>query len=189
MRNLIVSEFLTVDGVMEAPGGEDHPHAGWVFDFQSPEQNAYKLAEVMEAGSLLLGRVTYEGFAGAWPGRDDPQGFAAKMNAMPKHVASTTLDHLEWENSTLLEGDVPQAVAALKAGAGDPILVAGSRTLVQGLAAHDLVDEYRLMIFPVLLGSGRRLFADGLADKTALELVDSQTFSSGVVNLTYRPRR
>jgi len=190
MRDLIVSEFVTLDGVMEAPGGEPgHPHAGWVFDFMGPEQQAYKLAEIQEAGALLLGRVTYEGFAAAWPGREDPEGFAAKMNAMPKHVASTTLDHLEWENSTLLEGDVPSAVAALRGGDGGPVLVAGSRTLVQTLAAHDLVDEYRLMVFPVLLGSGRRLFPDDRAGKTPLELVGTQAFGSGVVTLTYRPRR
>lgn len=187
MRTIIVSEFLTLDGVMEAPGGEPtHPHAGWVFDHQGPEQMAYKLAEVMEAESLLLGRVTYEGFAAAWPGRSDEQGFADKMNAMPKHVASTTLHELEWENSTVLEGDVPRAVAALKAGDGGPILVAGSATLVKALEAHDLVDEYRLMVFPVMLGAGKRLFDDSEPRKKAWTLADAKVFETGVVNLTYR---
>jgi dihydrofolate reductase len=184
MRQLIVSEFLTLDGVMEAPGGEaTHPHSGWVFDFMGPEQERYKLDEVMEGDALLLGRVTYEGFAEAWPPRSGP--FADKMNQMPKHVASTTLRDLEWSNSTLIEGDVPEAVARLKETDGGPILIAGSRTLVQSLMPHGLIDEYRLMIFPVALGSGARLFPES-PDKTTLELADTRVFDSGVVVHTYR---
>jgi dihydrofolate reductase len=185
MAKLIVSEFVTLDGVMEAPGGEEgHPHSGWVFDFVSPEQERYKLDEVMEADALLLGRVTYEGFAGAWPERGGE--FADKMNGMPKYVASTTLrGDLDWNNSTLLGEDVPGAIAKLKEQESAPILVAGSRTLVHTLMEHGLVDEFRLMIFPVILGSGRRLFPE-TPDKTPLELADTRTFGSGVVVQTYR---
>ena len=183
MRKVIATEFVSLDGVMEAPGGEEgYAHTGWVFDFQAPAQEQYKLKETLDAEALLLGRVTYEGFAGAWPERSGD--FADKMNNMPKYVASTTLKDLEWNNSTLLEGDVPEAVAKLKQGDGGDMLVAGSRTLVHTLMEHDLVDEYRLMVFPVVLGSGRRLFPD-TPDKTALKLVDTQAFDSGVVVNAY----
>ncbi len=186
MRKLILSEFLTLDGVMEAPGGEPtHPHSGWVFDFMGPEQERYKLEETLAAEALLLGRVTYEGFAAAWPARSGQ--FADKMNSMPKFVASTTLVELAWNNAELLEGDVAESVRALKDQDGGPILVAGSRTLAQALVAHGLIDEYRLMVFPVVLGSGMRLFADDNPDKMVLELVDTLTFGSGVVVHTYRP--
>jgi len=132
MRKLIVSEFLTLDGVMEAPGGEKgHPHSGWVFKFMGPEQLVYKLAETLEAQSLLIGRVTYESFAGAWPRRSGE--FADKMNAMPKHVVSTTLESPAWHNTEVITGDVAAAVTLLKAQDGGPILVAGSRTLVHTL--------------------------------------------------------
>jgi dihydrofolate reductase len=184
MRKLIVSEFVTLDGAMEAPGGEEgHPHTGWVFDFMSPEQEQYKLDEVLESEAQLLGRVTYEGFAAAWPARSGP--FADKMNGMPKFVVSSTLQELEWDNTTLIQGDVADEVAKLKQQEGGPILVAGSCTLVHTLVEHDLVDEYRLMIFPVILGSGKRLFPE-TPDKTVLKLADTQTFSSGVVVHTYR---
>jgi dihydrofolate reductase len=183
MRNLIVSEFVTLDGVMEAPGGEEgHPHTGWVFDFMSPEQERYKLDEVLASEALLLGRVTYEGFAAAWPARRGE--FADKMNSMTKYVASTTLKDLDWDNSVLIEGDVAEGVAKLKQQEGGPILVAGSRTLVHTLMGNGLIDEYRLMIFPVVLGSGRRLFPE-TPDKTVLKLTDTQVFSSGVVVHTY----
>jgi dihydrofolate reductase len=183
MRRLIVSEFLTLDGVMEAPGGEPgHPHAGWVFESMGPDQLQYKLAEVLEAESLLIGRVTYESFAGAWPARTGE--FADKMNGMPKHVVSSTLTNPAWANSTVLGGDVPAGVAKLKAGSGGPILVAGSRTLVHALLAAGLVDELRLMVFPVALGSGRRLFPDS-PDKLPLRLTDTRTFPTGVVALHY----
>ena len=184
MRNLIVSEFVTLDGVMEAPGGEEgHPHSGWVFDFAGPQQERYKLDEVNESEALLLGRVTYEGFAGAWPQRGGP--FADKMNGMPKHVVSTTLEDPEWNNTSVLRDvkDVP----ALKEEDGGPILVAGSRTLVHALMEHGFVDEYRLMIFPVVLGSGARLFPE-TPNKTPLELVHTQAFDSGVVVHSYRPQ-
>jgi len=190
MRKLIVSEFVSVDGVMEAPGGEKgYQHTGWVFSFPQDEgQGKYKLDEVMGAEALLLGRVTYEGFSAAWPKRGGDGGFADKMNSMPKYVVSTTLDELEW-NSTLIKGDVAAEITKLKEGDGGPILVAGSRTLVHTLYEHDLVDEYRLMVFPIVLGSGRRLFPDDAADKAMLTLVDSTTFDSGVAVHTYHPVR
>ncbi len=183
MSRVVVSEFITLDGVMEAPGGEPtHPHTGWVFDFMSPEQERYKLEEVREAEALLLGRVTYEGFSAAWPERGGE--FADKMNAMRKVVASTTLEDPEWNNTTVIR-DVPGDVAAVKEEDGGPVLVAGSRTLVHSLMEHDLVDQIRLLIFPVVLGSGGRLFPE-TPDKTPLALADSQTFSSGVTAQTYR---
>jgi dihydrofolate reductase len=191
MRKLIVSEFVSLDGVMEAPGGEPgYKHSGWVLLFpQDPAQLQYKLDEVLAAEALLLGRVTYEGFAEAWPGRTDDAGFADKMNAMPKYVVSSTLERLEWSNSTLLEGDVADGVAKLKQQEGGDILVAGSRTLVQTLIELDLVDEYRLMVFPVILGSGRRLFPEDAPNKNVLKLVESQVFDSGVAVYTYHPVR
>jgi dihydrofolate reductase len=156
-----------------------------VFDFMSKEQEEYKLQETLEAEALLLGRVTYEGFAAAWPGRGGE--FADKMNSMPKYVASTTLsDPLEWSNSSVLEGDVPEAIAQLKGGEGGPILVAGSRTLVHTLLEHGLVDELRLMVFPVAIGSGIRVFPES-QDKLVMRLADARTFESGVQVLTYEP--
>ena len=184
MSRLIVTELLTLDGVMEAPGGEPgHPHTGWAIDFMGEEQVALKHAEVMVADRLLLGRVTYVSFAEGWSPRSGP--FADRMNAMPKHVVSTTLADVGWTNSTIIRGDVAQAVADLKKVEGGPILVAGSRTLVHALMEHDLVDELRLMIFPIAVGSGRRLFPE-TPRKTALRLVHSLTFASGVTVQTYR---
>jgi dihydrofolate reductase len=188
MSKLIVSEFVTLDGVIEAPGGEPtHPHSGWVFDFMSPEQEQYKLDEVREAESLLLGRVTYEGFSAAWPERKGE--FADKMNSMPKYVVSSTLSEpLEWSNSSLIRGDLAGEVAKLKQQDGGPLLVAGSQTLVHSLIANDLVDELRLMLFPVLIGGGKRLFPES-REKRSLELVDTKPFDSGVVVHHYRPAR
>ena len=186
MPDLIVSEFVTLDGVMEAPGGEHtHPHSGWVFDYMGPEQEQYKLDETLEAGSLLLGRVTYEGFAAAWPERGGP--FADKMNSMPKHVVSSILSEpLAWNNSTLLRGNPADEVAKLKEGGGGPILVAGSATLVHELIENGLVDELRLMVFPVLIGGGKRVFPES-GQKKPFEPTGSRTFKSGVAVHTYRP--
>jgi len=188
MSKLIVSEFVTLDGVMEAPGGEPtHPHAGWVMDFMGADQQQYKLEEVLEAESLLLGRVTYEGFSAAWPEREGE--FADKMNSMPKYVVSSALSEpLEWSNATLIRGDVAGGVAKLKQNDGGPILVAGSQTLVHSLIEDDLVDEYRLMVFPVLIGGGQRLFPDS-PDKRSMKLADTKQFDSGVVLHTYHPAR
>jgi dihydrofolate reductase len=185
MSKLIVTEFVTLDGVMEAPGGEPtHPHTGWVFDFMGPEQQEYKFNEVLEAESHLLGRVTYESFAGAWPEREGP--FADKMNSMPKYVVSSTLrDPLEWNNSTLIKGDIAEEVTRLKERDGGPILVAGSATLVHTLIENDLVDELRLMVFPVMIGGGTRPFPESKQRKP-FTLTDSRTFGSGVAINTYQ---
>ena len=188
---LVVSEFISMDGVIEAPGGgEDFEHGGWTFAFeQGPDGEQFKLDEVMQADALLLGRVTYEGFAQAWPSMTDAGEFGDKMNAMPKYVVSTTLDKAEWNNSTLVRGDVAAEVARLKQQPGGDLLVNGSARLVQSLMEHDLVDEYRLMVFPVVLGSGKRLFGDG-ATKTTLRLVEEkQVGPDGVLVLTYAPAR
>jgi dihydrofolate reductase len=186
MGKLIVTEFVTVDGVMEAPGGEPtHPHSGWVLDYMSPEQQEYKLNEVLEAGSHLLGRVTYESFAGAWPEREGP--FAEKMNSMPKYVVSSTLQEpLDWNNSTLIRGDLAEEVGRLKEQEGGPILVAGSATLVHFLIENDLVDELRLMVFPVMIGGGLRPFPES-RQKKPFKLIDIQTFGPGVATQTYEP--
>jgi dihydrofolate reductase len=179
MRTLIVAEFVTLDGIMEAPGGEPgHPHSGWVFDSMGAEQLQYKLDEVREAAALLIGRITYESFAGAWPKRTGE--FADKMNAMPKYVVSRSLRIPEWNNCTVIAEDVAAAVGRLKEEDGGPILVTGSRLLVHTLLEHDLVDELRLLTFPVLLGSGRRLFPES-ARKTRLRLTSAKAFQSGVV--------
>lgn len=170
MRRIVVSEFVTLDGVMEDPGGaEDFDRGGWAFQFErGPDGDKFKLDEVLEADALLLGRKTYEGFAKAWPTVTDEVGFAEKMNSMPKYVVSSTLESADWNNSTVINGDVAEEVAKLDGN----ILVAGSAQLVQTLMDHNLVDEYRLMIYPVLLGSGKRLFMDGV-DTTALEIVET----------------
>ena len=186
MRRIVVTEFVSLDGVMEDPGGaEGTQHGGWTFRFDDPEGMKYKLDEVMEHDAMLLGRVTYEGFAAAWPGMTDDVGFADKMNAMPKYVVSRTLQSAGWSNSTVLSGDVAEEVAALKQQEGGDILVAGSASLVSELVAHDLVDEYRLMVFPIILGSGKRLFA-GAAGTPVLKLIDVKRLGSGTVILTYR---
>jgi dihydrofolate reductase len=190
MGKVVVSEFLSVDGVMEDPGGaEQFEHVGWVFQFdRGPEGDKFKLDEIFASDALLLGRVTYEGFAAAWPSRTDEVGFADKMNSMPKYVVATTLEEpLEWNNSTLIRGNVAQEVSKLRQQPGGDILINGSGELVHTLMGHDLIDEYRLMVFPVVLGSGKRLFRDGSHTPTALKLVDTKTVGSGVLILTYQP--
>ena len=178
MRKLVVSEFVALDGVMENPG--------WTFGFESRDRERYKFDELRAADALLLGRVTYEGFAAAWPNMTQETGeYGAWMNGYPKYVVSQTLVELTWNNAALLKGDLTEEVNELKARAGKDILVFGSAQLVNALHGRGLIDEYRLMLFPVTVGSGKRLFA-GNIEKT-LELVNSQTFSSGVVVLTYRP--
>ncbi|WP_227357456.1 dihydrofolate reductase family protein [Haladaptatus salinisoli] len=178
-RNLIVSEFLTLDGVMEAP-------EEWSFAFFSEEQQEYKHDELFASGALLLGRTTYESFAEAWPDRTDETGFADRMNSLPKYIVSTSLEEAEWNNSTIIDGDVTEEVAALKQEDGKDILVNGSGELVDTLVEHDLVDEYRLMVHPVVQGSGKRLFT-GANEPMTMSLVDTEAFSSGVVVLTYKP--
>ena len=184
MRTLVVSEFITLDGVVEAPGGEPtHPHAGWTFPYGTDELYAYKLRETLDAESLLLGRRTYEGFAAAWSERDGE--FADKMNGMPKHVVTSSTAELGW-HATALNGDVREAVTELRAGEGGDILVAGSATLVRALLAYGLVDELRLMVFPVLIGGGLSIYPDQRG-KLGLELTELVRYDSGVLLQVYRP--
>ncbi len=187
MGRLVVSEFLSLDGVFEAPGGEPgHRHTGWVTRFPDQGQRDYKFAEAMDHEALLLGRVTWESFAGAWPDREPDLGeFAVRMNAMPKYVVSSTLRDPSWNNTHVLEGDPIEAVRRLKQEVEGDLLVAGSGTLVRALHAAGLVDEYRLMVFPVVLGSGRRLFGE-TDDLATLELAGVALLDSGTVILTYR---
>ena len=185
MGRLIVTEFVSLDGVMEAPGGEEgYAHSGWVFPYHDDGTLDFKMRETADAEVQLLGRVTYEGFAAAWPQREGE--FADKFNAMPKYVVTSTLDDLEWSNSHVLEGGVPDGVERLKGEIDGNILVAGSRTLVHSLVEHDLVDQFNFMVFPLILGSGRRAYPD-LPDKKPLKLTGSQAFEKGVVLLTYEP--
>jgi dihydrofolate reductase len=157
MGRIVVTEFVSLDGVMEDPGGaEGYRHGGWTFTFdRGAAGDAFKKHELDSADAHLLGRVTYEGFAAAWPSIDDPDGFAEKMNSMPKYVVSKTLEAASWNNSTILSGDPVAEITALKERVGGDILVAGSARLAQLLAAHGLVDEYRLIVFPVVLGGAR----------------------------------
>jgi dihydrofolate reductase len=186
MGRIVVTEFVSLDGVMEAPGGgEDFRHGGWSFEIDRGEEgDKFKLDEALEADALLLGRVTYEGFAAAWPSRDGE--FADKFNAMPKYVVSSTLEDPEWNNSTVLEGDVVEEVSKLRQGRHGDIVVHGSAQLVQTLLEHGLVDELRLMVFPVVLGSGKRLFGE-TSDKKRLRLADSKAVGDGVAILVYEP--
>jgi dihydrofolate reductase len=187
MRRIVVTEFISADGVIEDPGGaEGYRHGGWTFKFNDPVGMKYKLDETMDHEAMLLGRVTYEGFAKAWPGMTDEVGFADKMNSMPKYVVSKTLTQADWNNSTILSGDLADEVRALKQQNGGDILVAGSARLVRGLTDLGLVDEYRLMMFPIALGTGKRLF-DGISDAAALTLTDVTPLKSGTVILTYHP--
>jgi dihydrofolate reductase len=185
---VVVTEFVSLDGVIEDPGGsEGFEHGGWTFPYWNDEIAKLKLDEILESDALLLGRVTYEGFAAAWPSMTDEQGFADRMNSLPKFVVSTTLENPEWQNSTVLEGDVAAEVGKLREQPGRDILVAGSRELVQSLAQHDLVDEYRLLVYPIVLGSGKRLFGDGT--HVPLKLRETRPLDSGVVLLSYEPER
>jgi dihydrofolate reductase len=192
MGRVVVTEFVTLDGVFEDPGGaEGFEHGGWSFKFdRGAEGDKFKLDELMAADAQLLGRVTYAGFAKAWPSMDAGE-FGEKMNGMPKYVVSSTLARADatWENSTVIGTDVAAQVTVLKEQLTGDILVAGSANLVQTLAKHDLVDEYRLMVFPVVLGSGRRLFGDGFPH-AVLRLVDTTPLGpDGVLVLTYQPAR
>ncbi|HEY2715949.1 MAG TPA: dihydrofolate reductase family protein [Solirubrobacterales bacterium] len=186
MGKIVVTEFVSLDGVMEAPGGgEEFEHGGWTFEIErGAEGDQFKLDELVEADAQLLGRKTYEGFAAAWPKMEDEAGFADKMNGMPKYVYSTTLEHPSWSNTTVLSGDFAEDIRKLKDEVDGVILVAGSATLVQGLVDNDLVDELRLMVFPVVLGSGKRLF--GASGKKPLRLTSAKTVGDGIQILTYQ---
>jgi dihydrofolate reductase len=186
MGRIVVTEFVSLDGVIEAPGGgEDYKHAGWTFEIsRGDEGDKFKLDETLESDALLLGRRTYEGFAAAWPDRTDEFGFADKFNSMPKYVVSSTLTNADWNNSTILGGDVVEEVRKLKDEVEGMIVVHGSAQLVQALIENDLVDELRLMVFPVVLGTGKRLFGE-TDDKKPFKLVDSKVVGDGVAILTY----
>jgi len=189
MRRIVVSEFVSLDGVMQAPGAPEEDtsggfkHGGWIFKFRDDRDPKYKLDELCASGALLLGRVSYEIFAGYWPNANVP-GFANKMNSMAKHVVSTTLKKLDWNNSTLIKTNVPEEVRKLKQQPGKDILVYGSAKLVSTLLQHDLVDELRLMVYPIVLGSGKPLF-DKAESMKMLKLADSKIFPSGIVLLSY----
>jgi len=188
MGKIVVSEFVSLDGVMEDPGGaEGYEHGGWTFQFGSTEQEQWKSAELFKADALLLGRRTYQGFAAAWPTMPGTGAYGERMNSLPKYVASTTLSEMTW-NATLIKGDLADTLSRRKQEIGQDILVFGSRQLVQTLNAQGLIDEYRLMVFPVVLGSGKRLFSEE-SEKKTLKLVESKPLPSGVVVLTYEPVR
>ena len=184
MGRITVTEFVSLDGVMEDPGGsEGSRHGGWSFEVsRGPEGDQFKLDETLDTEALLLGRVTYEGFAAAWPSREGE--FADRFNTMPKYVVSSTLKEPEWANSTVLDGNVLDEVARLKQERDGNIVVHGSARLVQTLVENDLVDELRLMVFPVVLGSGKRLFGE-TTDRKRLRLADSKVVGDGVAVLIY----
>jgi dihydrofolate reductase len=186
MGKIVATEFVSLDGVMEAPGGgEDFEHEGWTFEIDRGEEgDRFKLDELLEAEAQLLGRVTYEGFAAAWPTMEDDAGFAEKMNSMPKYVFSSTIEDPSWNNTTVLSGDFASEIAKLKEEVDGVILVAGSAQLTQGLIEHDLLDELRLMVFPVVLGKGKRIFG-ATSGKKSLRLTDSKTVGDGIAILTY----
>jgi dihydrofolate reductase len=189
MSNVVVSQFVTLDGVFQDPGGSgEFDRGGWSFEFdRGAEGDRFKLDELMAAGALLLGRVTYEGFAAAWPSMKDDAGFADKMNGMRKYVVSTSLARADWNNTTVIRGNVADEIEALKKKIEGDILVYGSGRLVQTLMRHDLVDEYRLMVYPVVLGAGNRLFGDA-GTPARLRLTGSRPAGESLI-LTYRPDR
>jgi dihydrofolate reductase len=188
MGRIVVTEFVSLDGVMEDPGGsENFQHGGWSFEISRGEEgDGFKLDETMSSDALLLGRVTYEGFAAAWPSREGE--FADKFNTMPKYVVSSRLEQPSWQNTTVLRGDLAEEVARVRAAHEGDVVVHGSASLAQALLDQDLVDELRLMVFPVVLGSGKRLFGD-TSGKKPLRLVDSKTVGDGVAILVYAPSR
>ena len=177
-RRLAVTLFMSLDGVVE------DPHK-WSFPYWNDEIGKFKHEETFASSALLLGRVTYEGFASAWPGRKDAEGFADRFNSMPKYVASRTLSKLEWTNSHLIKGDVAAGVAKLKQEPGGDIVIHGSPTLIRSLMPHNLIDEYRLLVYPITLGRGKRLFDE--STPANLQLVESKAYGTGVVKLVYEP--
>lgn len=188
MRKIIVTEFMTLDGVIEAPGGDEtpHPHGGWQFKYDSAEAGKYKTDELSSVDALLLGKTTYETFAGYWPSQAGEE-FAKPINQMPKYVVSKSLQTADWNNSHILR-DVATDVAALKNSDGGNILVYGSATLVKSLLHHDLIDELRLMIYPLTIGGGLRLF-DDKRELKKFELKHSRATDNGILILEYQPIR
>src|SRR6476619_1973528 len=188
MGKVVVTEFITIDGVIQDPGGSrEMERGGWSFEFDRGEEGEqFKLKELMDSDAQLLGRITYEGFAAAWPKMKDDAGFADRMNSMPKYVVSTTITDPEWENTTVISDNVADQVAKLKDQYEGDILIAGSAKLVQSLVEGDLVDEWRLMVFPEILGEGKRLFEGGLP-RRKLKLTDERPLGpDGIRLLTYQ---
>jgi dihydrofolate reductase len=188
MRKIIVTEFITLDGVVEAPGGDEtaHPHGGWQFKYNHPEGGQYKVDELAGVDALLLGKTTYQGFAAFWPKQTGAE-FADPINRLPKYVVSRSLEKAEWNNSQILR-DVATDVAALKQTDGGDILVYGSATLAKALLHHDLIDELRLQLYPVSIGGGLRLF-DNNRELTKFALKYSRALDNGVLLLEYQPVR
>ena len=186
MGRIVITEFVSLDGVMEDPGGsEDFEYGGWSFEYErGDEGDKFKLDETMASDALLLGRVTYEGFADSWPQREGE--FADKFNDMPKYVVSSTLTDPDWKNTTVIDGDLADAVAKLRESHDGDVVVHGSAQLAQALIENDLVDEVRLMVFPVVLGKGKRIFGETSAKKP-LRLSDTKTVGDGVAILVYEP--
>jgi dihydrofolate reductase len=179
MRKIVAGLFISLDGVIESP-------EKWHFPYFNDEMGAEVGAQMAASDAMLLGRVTYQEFAGFWPNADASDPFTAQMNNTPKYVVSTTLDTVEWQNSTLIKGNIAEGIAALKQQPGKNIAITGSVTLVDSLLQNDLLDELRLLVHPVVVGSGKRLFKDG-GDLKRLQLVESKTFGTGVVSLVYQP--
>ena len=177
---VVVTEFMALDGVIGEP-------QEWSFPYWTDEIGKFKLDELLATDAHLLGRVTYEGFSAAWPDRTDEAGFADRMNSLPKYVVSTTLKKAEWNNSHIISTNIAEEISKLKSQLGGDILVAGSATLVRFLVEHELVDEYRLLTYPIVMGKGKRLFTDGMT--APLKLIESKSFSSGVILLRYEPER
>lgn len=188
MGKLIVSEFITLDGVIEAPGGEDSlgERSGWSMPYFNEETAKFKLDDLLASDALLMGRVTYQIHAAAWPSMTDEEGFADRMNSLPKYVVSSTLEHVEWNNSRLIRGNIPEEVKKLKQEIQRNILIDGGSDLVNLLMQHDLIDEYRLLVHPVVVGKGKRLFRED-SRKQDLRLIEARAFGAGVVALTYQP--
>ena len=188
MGKIIVSEFITLDGVIEAPGGEDSlgERSGWSIPYFNEETAKFKLDDLLASDALLMGRVTYQIHAAVWPSMTDEEGFADRMNSLPKYVVSTTLEKVEWNNSRPIRGNIPEEVKKLKQEVQRNILIDGGSDLVNLLMQHDLIDEYQLLVHPVVVGKGKRLFREG-SQKKELRLIEARALSTGVVALTYQP--
>jgi dihydrofolate reductase len=176
MSKLVATLFISLDGVVESP-------EKWSFPYWNDEIAKFKHDETFASDALLLGRITYEGFAAAWPSRKDPEGFADRFNSMPKHVATRTVKKLEWNNSHVIKGNIATEVSKLKQQPGKDLVIHGSPGLIRSLIPHDLIDEYRLLVYPIILGQGKRLFDE--TSKANLKLFDSKTYDTGVVKLVY----
>lgn len=190
MGKLIVSEFITLDGVIEAPGGDQSldERSGWSIPYFNEETATFKLADLQESDALLMGRVTYQLHAAAWPSMTDEEGFADLMNGLPKYVVSTTLEQVTWNNSRLIRGNIADEVKKLKQAVRRTLLIEGGSDLVNVLMQHDLIDEYRLLVHPIVLGKGKRLFQEG-SQKQDLRFIEAKPFGTGVVALTFQPAK